>query len=281
MARGRPNTAEPLFRAYMRQKSDPIFDLKLDSEPFKAFARDQQTTAPEMRHLLHRLSKKGVAHPLQWGRYLIQERPTKTPQMDALDPLADALLRRLDTDYYLSWHSALWHHGLIDQQSRKIFVAVKTRKRNASVGMWHVRFITVSERKFFGSEQVDELDWPVWMATPEKALLDSFDRPDLAAPPAVVANALQRAWREDLIDPAKLVSDALKFESPVLNRRVGFFMELYEIPGWEPLSLMTGRRAVVPLAPGRETKGRGPAVINRRWRVYEDPSIVGAALDLK
>ena len=89
-----------------------------------------------------------------------------------LDPIADAILRRLDIDYYLSWHSALWHHGLIDQQSRRIYVAVTHRKRPAQLGMADVRFVSMTARKFFGRERIDDFAWPVWMATVEKALID-------------------------------------------------------------------------------------------------------------
>jgi hypothetical protein len=36
----------------------------------------------------------------------------------------------------------------------------------------------------------------------------------------------------------------------------------------------------VPLAPGGKPDGE-PLPVNRRWRVYEGPAIIGTALELK
>jgi predicted transcriptional regulator of viral defense system len=119
------------------------------------------------------------------------------------------------------------------------------------------------------------------MATVEKAFIDSFDQPHLAAPVPVIANALHGAYLRDLLDVERLVEDALRFSSPNLNRRLGFFMDLFEIPGSEPLALRVGRNYAVPLAPGREPDSGVKPPVNKRWRVYEDPSIVGTALELK
>jgi predicted transcriptional regulator of viral defense system len=225
---------------------------------------------------------KGLLHPVQYGRWIAspEARPSRTARLDELDPVADVVLRRLAIDYYVSWHSALWHYGLLDQQSRRVYVAVTQRKRPVKLGLADVRFVTLAARKFFGRTRVEDFEWPVWMATVEKALIDSFDQPRLAAPMPVIANALSIAYRDGMLDPERLVDDAIRFDSPTLNRRLGFFMELYDIPGTDPLALRLGRKYAVALAPGPELDQRGVPV-NRRWRVYEDPAIVGTALELK
>jgi len=86
----------------------------------------------------------------------------------------------------------------------------------------------------------------------------------------VIANAMRSAWRDGILDPGRLVADALRFESPVLNRRLGFFMDLYEMPATDPLALHIGRKSAVPLAPGREPEA-GTTRVNTRWLVYEEP----------
>jgi predicted transcriptional regulator of viral defense system len=260
----------------LRREQRSVLDLQLDEAWLSPLARN----VPDG---IHRMRKRGTLRTLQRGRYLVatgSDADRSRPRLDDLDPVADAVLRRLDLDYYISWHSALWHYGLIDQQSRRIYVAVTKRKRPVKLGLGSVRFITVAERKFFGQVLAEEFEWPVWMASVEKALIDSFDRPQLAAPLPVVAHALERAYREGIVDPARLVAEAIRFESPNLNRRLGFFMDLYEIPGSEALALRVGRSYAVPLAPGRAPQGERPPV-NRRWRVYEDPAIIGTALELK
>jgi len=255
-----------------------VLDLQLDAGWLSSLAKNVPDAIYQMR-------KRGTANMLQRGRYLVatgsaDEQRRRRPRLDSLDPVAEAVLRRLELDYYISWHSALWHYGLIDQQSRRIYAAVTRRKRSVSLGLASVKFVVVTERKFFGRVLVGDFEWPVWMASVEKALIDSFDRPDLAGPLPVVANALKEAYRSEMLDPDRLVADAIRMNSPTLNRRLGFFMELYGIPGAEPLALRLGRKYAVPLGPGQEPDGAPPPV-NRRWRVYEDPSIIGAALELK
>jgi len=241
---------------------------------------EQLTPDPET--LVRRLREQGLLHTIQRGRYLVNTdaRPSQRPRLEALDPLATAILARLAVDYYLSWHSALWHYGLIDQQASRLFVAVKeARKRRARVGVYEIRFVTLNAERFFGYETVDDFDVPLPMAHAEKAIIDSFDRPELAAPVPVVANALRNAWQAQMLDTDRLVDYAIRFGSKAVIRRVGFFMDLYEIPGSDRLQPHIGRKSAMPLAPGREPAK--PRRVNSRWLVYEDPAIVGPALSLK
>jgi hypothetical protein len=97
--------------------------------------------------------------------------------------------------------------------------------------------------------------------------------PRYTAAPALVAEALRIAHREERLDVERLVVYALRFESAALNRRLGLFMELFDIPGSEPLLGHLGRRWAVPLVPG----GRIDAVetpVHPRWRVAQDPDII-------
>jgi predicted transcriptional regulator of viral defense system len=276
----RPKTPNPelsptedRFMAWADKEGRTAVDLRADAAQLAAFS-------DKPRDMLYELGRKGRVHRVQAGRYLISKEASRRPRLEALDPLAAVVLRRLSHEWYLSWHSALWHYGLIDQQASRLYVAVTVRKRPARVGRSEVRFVTVNERKFFGREAIEAFGQTLHMATVEKAILDSFDQPRLAAPVPVIANAMRSAWREGILDPERLVADALRFESPVLNRRLGFFMDLYEMPATDSLALRIGRKSAVPLAPGREPEP-GTARVNSRWLVYEDPAIVGAAEQLR
>ena len=230
------------------------------------------------KDLVYRLRQKGVLHTVQRGRYVLNldESASRAPRLRALEPLAEAVLGRLDVPYYLSWHSALWHHGLVDQQSRELYVAVTVRKRSATFSPWRIRFVTVRQRKFFGGEETVVAGSPVWIASLEKAIIDSFDQPQLAAHPAIVANALRRAWERGTLDADTLVAEALRFGSPTLNRRLGFFMERFDIPGAEELRLHIGKRYSVPLARGW-TEDPGEGYVDTRWGVVVDEELVYAA----
>ncbi len=277
MPRGRP-PGSPLRTSvldHLAEEGRTVLDLKKDRDWLEQLTPDPET-------LVRRLREQGLLHTIQRGRYLVNTdaRPSQRPRLEALDPLATAILARLAVDYYLSWHSALWHYGLIDQQASRLFVAVKeARKRPARVGVYEIRFVTLNGERFFGYETVDDFDVPLPMAHAEKAIIDSFDRPELAAPVPVVANALRNAWQAQMLDTDRLVDYAIRFGSKAVIRRVGFFMDLYEIPGSDRLQPHIGRKSAMPLAPGREPAK--PRRVNSRWLVYEDPAIVGPALSLK
>jgi predicted transcriptional regulator of viral defense system len=264
---------EDRFMAWAEREGRMAIDLRADGAQLATFSE-------KPRDMLYELGRKGYVHRVQAGRYLLSKQASQRPRLEALDPLAAVVLRRLSHEWYLSWHSALWHYGLIDQQTSRLYVAVTARKRPARIGRSEVRFVTVNERKFFGWETIEGFGQTLQMATVEKAILDSLDQPRLAAPVPVIANAMRSAWREGILDPERLVADALRLGSPVLNRRLGFFMDLYEMPTADDLALHIGRKSAVGLAPGREPQA-GSTRVNPRWLVYEDPAIVGAAEQLR
>jgi predicted transcriptional regulator of viral defense system len=284
----RPATAQRLLYGYLDAlpEHDPgrassAFDLSLDGPGLARFAEVRGQHAPDVESLLRRMVAKEQAHRLQAGRYLVN-RPgllSPRPRLDDLEPVAELVLRRLDHKYYLSWHAGLWHHGLIEQQSRTVLCAVTVRKRPVRLGAQTVRFVSVTPRKFFGFSRSDSYEAPVWVADLEKTLLDSLDAPALAGPMPVVIAALDEAARQGTLDAERLVAYAIKMGGPVLNRRLGYFMEKLNIPGTRELEPHLGRKSAVALQPGRAPL-QG-AKVDPRWRVYNDEALVSSAKELK
>ena len=284
----RPATAQHLLQDYLetqderaRQRVSSPFDLSLDGPGLARFASARGQRAPDVESLLRRMVAQGQAHRLQAGRYLVN-RPgvlSSRPRLDDLEPVAELVLRRLDHSYYLSWHTGLWHHGLIEQQSRTVLCAVTVRKRPVHLGAQTVRFVRVAQRKFFGFSRSDDYEVRVWVADLEKALLDSLDMPHLAGPMPVVLAALDHAARTGALDPQRLVAYAIRMGGPVLNRRLGYFMEQLDIPGAAELQPHLGRKSAVALQPGRAPQ---PGTkVDPRWRVYEDEALISSARELK
>jgi predicted transcriptional regulator of viral defense system len=284
----RPATARHLLYDYLDALDEhapgpasTAFDLTLDGPELTRFVRAHGQHPPDAESLLRRMVAAGQAHRLQAGRYLVN-RPgllSPRPRLDDLEPVAELVLRRLDHNYYLSWHTGLWHHGLIEQQSRTVLCAVTARKRPVRLGAQTVRFVTIAERKFFGYSQSDAYQTRVWVADLEKALLDSLDAPALAGPMPVVIAALDQAARQGTLDPQRLVAYAIRMGGPVLNRRLGYFMDKLNIPGAAELQPHLGRKSAVPLQPGRAP--RPGTKVDSRWRVYDDESLVSAAREPK
>lgn len=282
MPGGRPPIAQETLLQFMEQKTDRVLDLKLDEAQLQELARQRLGHPINLRKAVEHLRSSGRLHSLQAGRYAFTEKPAPSARLMDLDPVAEALLRRLEIPYFISWHSALWHHGLVDQQSRRIYVAVSRRKRPARIGAGVIQFVFISDQdKFFGGEPQSAYEWPVNVARAEKAIIDSLDKPRYAAPLPVIAGALRRGYTDGLIDPEQLLSDALRFNSPHVNRRLGFFMDLFGVPGTDELALRIGRGYAIPLDPGRRYEQDARPPVNRRWQVFADPGIVGTAEELK
>ena len=98
-------------------------DLRADAAQLARFSG-------KPRDMLYELARKGRVHRVQAGRYLISEKPSKRPRVDALDSagrgrVAQALPRVVP----ILALRALWHYGLIDQQAfLSLYVAVTARK---------------------------------------------------------------------------------------------------------------------------------------------------------
>lgn len=277
----RPSKSRDLVHEYAAGRTGGIIDLQLDRTAIQQLATQQGLRDFNLDSTIKRMAARNQAKLLQRGRWVV------SPGGEELSPLgldyqeraAELVLERLNMPYYLSWHSALWHYRLIDQQSRRTYAAVTRRKRAVTLGRATTRFIQVVPRKFFGRVQVKAYDTKIWVATPEKAIVDSFDRPRIAAQLPIIAEAMRRGVHRDLIDPESLVSCAIRFGSPMLNRRLGYFMDLLDIPGTEPLTAHLGRKHATPLVPGLEPEPGNK--VDPKWRVYEDPMTAAAALSPK
>ena len=224
MSRGRPSVAQGMIVSFMETKPDRVLDLKLDASKVQSLALERLGEEINLRKAVERLASSGRLHPLQAGRFAFTEEPTRTARLMDLDPVAEAVLRRLGIPYYLSWHSALWHHGLIDQQSRRVYAAVTRRKREARVGAGVVQFVFVSDKdKFFGGELVTHFEWPVRIARADKAIIDSLYRPRYASSVPVVADSLRRGFAEGLGRPSAARQRRAALRQPTHQPAPGLF----------------------------------------------------------
>ena len=259
---------EEVVSYFVRQKKG-LLDTYLD----KKYLNDHLNSP---RSFIRRMKEDGVLRSIQWGRYIVtsKENPQKNPLYHSFEVLPKLLLERLGMEYYVSWHSALWYYGLLDQQSGTITAAITGRKVNYESETIGVRFVSLSKGKFFGYTERSISGHRINMAVPEKALIDSFAHPDLSAPYSVIVNSLREAAQDKLISGNKFAKMCLRMESPALNRRIGFWMERYEIDGYQELLPHLGHKYAVSLAPGPYEKTETATKVNRKWKVLEDIQII-------
>ena len=91
---------------------------------------------------------------------------------------------------YIGWWSAAAYHGFATQKPMSVFVAVLRQTPARTIEGSEVRFVKVTQRKFFGQQTYNVYDRSVSFSTPVKTLIDCLDRPDLAGGPAELTESL-------------------------------------------------------------------------------------------
>jgi predicted transcriptional regulator of viral defense system len=273
--RGAPAHKREALKEKLRSDNRSVISLATD-RPWL----EEITAHPSQ--LLEDMARKGWAHRIQSGRYLVEvdaASPQALPLVDELEPLVEAVLAGLGVPYYLSWHTALFHYGLVEQQSSTIFCGVPRRKTPVRFGRFAIRFVYSPAPAIFGNEPSIEFQQSVIFASPERALLDSLQRPDLAAPYPVLLAAFESAVQQKMLDPRRLVAYTVRLGSAALARRVGFLMDHYGLQGSEPLLDYIGaRRRLEAFKPG-DSRESGEA--EPKWRLRIPPRLILTAENLK
>lgn len=270
---GRPNTVESFIVDYVCARPEPTLNVARDRDALLAAAAERGLENFSLPDALKRLMRKGQAHRLQRGSYVIEQASSEQSDLWGIEPVATTVLAHLEIEHFVSWHAALWYYDLIDQQSVTVRVATSRRKRPVTVGVGAVQFVALPTDRLFGFTVVDDLDWPVQMATPARAIVDAFMHPEFVGPPAVIVDALRRALQRELVTSDDVVQMALKMDSPSLNRRVGYCLEFLGRGRSEDLQLRLGRTGAVPLFPRQGVEPSGEIETDPVWRISIDRNL--------
>lgn len=164
-----------------------------------------KTTKKYGRTLLSRLQKKGYIYRIERGKYSLYD-----------DPLIFS--SHLAKSSYLSLWTALRYHNLTQQQPHNIFVMVKSSKRKIKLPNTTIHFIVTKQRWGYTKERYRDFD--IYMAEPEKAIIDSL----LAhLPLEYIAEAVELHQ-----SPQKLAEYAKKTKNSSLIKRMGYLLEKYK-----------------------------------------------------
>ena len=160
--------------------------------------------------VVHRLKREKLITQIEKDKYTVHD-----------DPLLVA--SSLTWPSYVSCWAALRHHDLTEQLPTVIHV-VTTRgrkRREVEFGRARIVFIRTKPSYFFGFEKIRLSDLDVFMADPEKALIDSafFRQSSFSEVVDMVGKNLNS------IDIGKLVDYLLKIENSALAKRFGFLLE--------------------------------------------------------
>ena len=162
------------------------------------------------RLLLHRMKKNGHVFQIQKNRYTLYK-----------DPFLIA--SRIVWPSYISLWSALRYYNLTEQIPHDIWVVTsrKTRRKMIKYSNANIIFIYTKPKYFFGFKKIISNNFEIFIAEPEKVLIDSmlFRKISFSEIASVIKNN-----RKDL-NIKKLVGFAVKIENKALIKRLGYLLE--------------------------------------------------------
>jgi len=175
----------------------------------------------------------------------------------------------LDESYFFSYATANTHYGFSAQVYTTLFVVLKRQRRDIALKGVNIQFVALSKAKFFGFEETAVMGEKIQMAEPEKALLDSLDKPQYAGGIEEVCTIFDRA--KGKIDPGKLVNYAFRFGTVSLLQRLGFLVDFLKLNMPKEirnklLDEVKEKAQPIPLA--------SPARFGRKGKIAEDWLII-------
>ena len=167
--------------------------------------------------------KKKWLERLEKGKYLIVPMEGKYGWSEHPFVIVSRLLK----EYYISYRTALAHHGLTEQIPQTIYTAPLDRKRNTAIDLQDCtfRFIRINEKKFFGFHKMKIENEEVHIASPEKAIVDCLDKEQYAGTIIETAKALRH--KDVRIDFVKRY--AIRMQNASLVRRLGYLLDVLKL----------------------------------------------------
>ncbi len=155
---------------------------------------------------VHRMKESGLAFPIEKGKFSVSE-----------DPFVVAT--QLAYPSYMSFSSALYMHGRLDQVVNSLIVVTSRGRAKAQFMGMTIEFVKLSPERVFGYRKVEKGDSYVFLADLEKAVVDSLYMPRRCP----VSQAL--AALEDAFDQNLLEEYAKRMGSEAVVRRTGYVLE--------------------------------------------------------
>ncbi len=153
---------------------------------------------------------------------------------------------------YISFWSALNYYGFSDNTPKKIFIATTKYSKDIK----NFKYVTLSKKRFFGYTSIGRIT----IAEKEKAIIDSLLFPKYSGGIKEIKKSIAVAKRE--IDFQKIINYALRVESKLVLRRLGYLLDCLRIKkkGLKKLEKNIGKGFGL-LDPSLERKNN----LNKKW----------------
>lgn len=231
-----------------------------------------ESSYSEAKKVANNLVNKRWLDRLKSGTYLIV--PLAAGEKGEYTEHEFVIASNLADDMYISYWTALNHHGLTEQVPMTVFAATTSRVPERRIHGVTYRFITLTESKYFGYQPVAINSHRVNVASVEKALVDCADHPEHCGGIAELSKALSNAEP----NPETFVDYLLRIGNGAAVKRIVYLADLLEIelPDRERVeeAFTTGYS---PLDPAREREGTYSKKYRLLLNVEEEELLGGAA----
>ncbi len=174
---------------------------------------------------VYRWKKEGLIREIERDKYTVHD-----------DPFIIA--SNLTWPAYISCWAAIRHHNLTEQLPTTIHVVTTRSRKQREIffGNTRIVFIKTKPSRFFGLEKIQRNEFQIFVAEPEKALVDSalFRQISFSEITEIVRQNLKA------IDTKKLINYLLKISDGALVKRFGYLLEKLGVGAYEKLGKFVG-----------------------------------------
>ncbi len=192
---------------------------------------DIEEIVDDPRNFLHHLVEKNWIIRAKNGIYVIAPLEAGIKGSAAHTVHSFAIASVFKRPCYIGYWSALNYHGLTEQVSPAVHVAVTEPRHSAEILGTRFVFVKTSRRKMFGTSEMDIEGRKVAISSPEKTVIDCLDHPEYCNGVEEVARSLY--FSKDEIDTSRVVSYAGITGNSAVIKRLGYITETF---GWSDYS---------------------------------------------
>lgn len=210
---------------------------------------------------IHNLVRKKWVLKLKRGLYVLVPLDIGVKGADSFAVHNFVIASKLLEPYYIGYWSALNYYGFSDQIPTTTFIATTKARKKIEILQTTYVFVQVSEKKFFGTVEIEIEGEKVRISDRNKTIADCLDHPEYCGGIDEIARSIY--FSKDEIDFKKIKTIAFKMENLTILKRLGYILEVsglldHHKDTFSDVTLTKGYSQLDPLSP---RSGR----YNDRW----------------
>ena len=196
-----------------------------------------------IKTLLYRMKKRELIYRVERGKYTIYD---------------DVFIfsSYISVPSYISLWSAIRYYNLTEQMPKIIFIMVPKSRKKLKFQNIPIEF--VKTKYFFGYKREYHAGFEIFIAEPEKAIVDSL------LSKKVPLDEITKAIKVKTLNIEKLITYAIKTKNKSLMKRLGFILEENRLKHQRLIRFIDNNYTI--LDPILKRKGKA----NKKWRIIDN-----------